>query len=236
MRSKKLLTSVAAIGVLTFLITWWLGWEHSSRENPAADITSNQVLGTGAQTKTPPPTSQQVRAEARPEADALTDANPIRASPAVPLHDPSDLPVSAVGNPAVRRDTSAMGGASPSFGGTLDGSVRYKLDRDGIREAMRSGLPEIKDCYEQWLKLQPDLGGRLKVNFTIDTDDGVEGRVTSVSLGDAGMGHVAMEGCVLSVVSGLPFEPPLNGSINVTYPFAFGASDSGLPAAPKTGR
>lgn len=108
-----------------------------------------------------------------------------------------------------------------------DGGV-YPLDRDGIRAAVRSGLPEMKDCYEEWLKVQPSLGGRVLVRFTIDTDDAVEGRVTKAQLvEDGGMGHLAMEGCVLSVMSGLRFEAPLNGTIDVTYPLVFASTDGG---------
>lgn len=86
----------------------------------------------------------------------------------------------------------------------------------------------MKECYEEWLKVQPSLGGRVVVRFTIDTDDAVEGRVSKALLvGDAGMGHLAMEGCVLSVMSALRFEPPLSGTMDVTYPLNFSPSDGG---------
>jgi hypothetical protein len=107
-----------------------------------------------------------------------------------------------------------------------DGGGLYRYDADGLNEAMRSAMPEIDRCYEDWLRVQPALGGRMKVRFTIATDDGVEGQVTQVSVGDAGTGNIAFEGCVLSVISALRFEPPLNGEVTVTYPLAFIAPPS----------
>jgi TonB family protein len=91
---------------------------------------------------------------------------------------------------------------------------------------MRSAMPEIDRCYEDWLKSQPTLGGRMNVRFTISTDDGVEGQVSQVSVVDAGTGNIAFEGCVLSVISALRFEPPLSGETTVSYPLAFVAPPS----------
>ena len=109
----------------------------------------------------------------------------------------------------------------------MDGGVRYPLDKDGIRAAVKSAIPDVKDCYESWLAMNPALGGRLIVKLTIDTDDGVEGRVTRLSLADGGMGNVAFEGCALSSFSDLRFEPPLDGPMNVTYPLLFSSADAG---------
>jgi hypothetical protein len=47
---------------------------------------------------------------------------------------------------------------------------RYPLDRTGISQAVKSILPDIKDCYEQWLKINPGIGGAMKVNVSIDID------------------------------------------------------------------
>ena len=96
--------------------------------------------------------------------------------------------------------------------------VRHAVDKDGIHAAVREGLAGIRECYGEWLKVQPDLGGHVKVTFTIDTDDGIEGKITRASVGDGGMGHLAMDGCILSVFEDLRFEAPLKGPINVTYP------------------
>jgi len=92
---------------------------------------------------------------------------------------------------------------------------------------VKSAVPDVKDCYESWLAMRPGLGGRLVVRLTIDTDDGVEGRVTRLGLADGGIGNVAFEGCALSSFSDLRFEPPLGGPMTVTYPFLFISRDAG---------
>ena len=132
----------------------------------------------------------------------------------------ADRPVAPI-QPAIAREAPA----APTD--DADAGTRYPVSRDGIRNAVRAALPGISDCYSEWLKVQPDLGGKVRVTFTIDTDDGVNGDVKSVSLGDAGIGHFAMEGCILSVFKDLRFEAPLDGPISVTYPIALAPSDDG---------
>ena len=135
----------------------------------------------------------------------------------------SAVQTTATESEAVPRTISAGSGAvAPQVSrvDSSDGGVPYPVDKEGIRAAVKAALPDVRDCYEEWLKVQPELGGRLKASFTIDTDDGVEGKVESVSLGDSGIGHFAMEGCILSAFQGLRFEAPMNGPINVTYPLA----------------
>jgi hypothetical protein len=119
---------------------------------------------------------------------------------------------------ALRAGPNRSGGASTAG---VDAGERYPFDKKGLDSAMQSAMPEIDRCYEDWLRAQPTLGGRMKVQFTIDTDDGVEGQVSRVSVGDAGVGNIAFEGCVLSVISALRFQPPLDGARTVTYPLAF---------------
>jgi hypothetical protein len=88
---------------------------------------------------------------------------------------------------------------------------------------MRSAMPQAKECYEAWLALQPGTRGNLVIGLVIDTDDGVEGRITKLAPLDAGtgLGNVTLEGCVLASFADLRFEPPLNGPVNVTYPLRF---------------
>lgn len=109
----------------------------------------------------------------------------------------------------------------------------HGIDSVGIRAAVNEALPQVRDCYEEWLKVQPNLGGRVRATFTIDTDDGVEGKVERVSLGDAGLGHFAMEGCILAALQSLRFNAPMDGPINVTYPLNLVPNfDGGLNTPP----
>ena len=110
---------------------------------------------------------------------------------------------------------------------TPDGGVRFPLSGLGIQSAVVDAKPQLRECYEGWAKLNANLGGQLKVAFRITGDAGTEAHVDQVRLvGDAGTGHLAFEGCVLSVMSSLKFDPPPGGSLNVTYPLTF-STDGG---------
>lgn len=212
---------VAIVVVIVMLVGLLAGWSFSERP------------GLDARATTPPVERVAAPSSALPVATAVPTV--VRVEPAIAA--PSALPVSPTlavpvvngGPPAVPVPSlSASATTAPATpNGGLDGGVRYPLDKDGIRAAVKSAIPDVKDCYESWLAMNPALGGRLIVKLTIDTDDGVEGRVTRLSLADGGMGNVAFEGCALSSFSDLRFEPPLDGPMNVTYPLLFSSSDAG---------
>jgi hypothetical protein len=98
--------------------------------------------------------------------------------------------------------------------------AKYRIDREGIRGAVRASLPEIRECYESWLQANPDIGGRIAVKLTVTTSDKEPntGLVSAVSLGDERIGHAPMEGCILSVFQELRFEAPEGGKLDITYP------------------
>jgi hypothetical protein len=104
-----------------------------------------------------------------------------------------------------------------------DAGVLHALTRDGIKGAIQQEMPEIRECYEAWLEQNPALAGKLKVQFTIVEVPGkARGKVVKVDTADGGMGHLAFEGCVKNVFSGLRFERPEHGGeMRVTYPLAF---------------
>jgi hypothetical protein len=92
---------------------------------------------------------------------------------------------------------------------------------------VRASVPELRECYEEWLKVSPGLGGKISIRFRIvpSKDDPAIGRVVEVHLGgDGGLGNVAMEGCILSVMEDLAFERP-SAPVDVTYPLTFSGSD-----------
>ena len=180
--------------------------------------TSRVELSPDATPAEPPPPHFHPSEPGGPAAAVLPrqpspQGNPQPAVPQVSAPAPSGTP------PPAHAEKAPPPPLPPGAGSLApDGGARYGITKDGIRAAVQAGVPEIKECYEQWLRLQPTLGGKLKVTFTIDTDDGVEGKVSKVSLGDAGIGHAMMEGCILQVFEDLRFEPPLGGKVDVAYP------------------
>lgn len=211
---------VAIVVVIVMLVGLLAGWSFSVSPGADASATTPPVERVAAPSSSLPVATavpSVVRVEPAIAAPSVTPVPPTLAAPVV-----APSPVDPVSQPAATATNSA---ATPS--GAIDGGVRYPLDKDGIRAAVKSAIPDVTDCYESWLAMNPALGGRLIVKLTIDTDDGVEGRVTRLSLADGGMGNVAFEGCALSSLSDLRFEPPLDGPMNVTYPLLFSAGDAG---------
>lgn len=216
MEKKTRLALVAAVAlVLSLFAGWRFGW--SGGATPAvvdAGVAMNEVTARREVAET---SDASAGASSRLP-DVLGDALiPAAMGPSAPLA--AATPTSAttpLRHPVNGRPDSA------------DGGVRFTLDKDGIRAAMRSALPEIRECYESWLGLHPTLGGKLVVTLTIDTDDGVEGRISRIAPldGGVGLGNRTMEGCVLASLADLRFDPPLAGPIDVTYPLFF-SSDGG---------
>ncbi|MBU0554305.1 AgmX/PglI C-terminal domain-containing protein [Myxococcota bacterium] len=104
----------------------------------------------------------------------------------------------------------------------------WSTDVEGIRGAMRESIPEIKACYEAWVKAYPEMEGRLIASFTISADPEEDrGLVSEVAILDSELKHKMMEGCVLDVVSELRFVAPSGGPLTVRYPFNFA-----VPAEP----
>ena len=91
------------------------------------------------------------------------------------------------------------------------------LAKDQIRRVIRRNRAQVRHCYEQGLRLRPDLQGRIAVRFVVDPS----GRVSAVS---AVANELTPEvgACVLGKVRGWSF-PAAPGITAVTYPFRFDA-------------
>lgn len=164
----------------------------------------------------PPPTAIAPR-------DIGRDASaPIAAAPT-----PSPAPISTPGEPGTLDEEPDFQhlealGLGPEDLEPLDGGVLHPVTKDGIKEAVKQELPAIRECYEAWLKQNPALAGKLKVQFTILEIPGRDrAKISRVDIADGGMGHLMMEGCVRNVFKSMRFETPRGGETRVTYPLNF---------------
>ena len=105
----------------------------------------------------------------------------------------------------------------------------FATDRDGIQSAMSLAIDDVRDCYEQWLALNPDLAGRIVVGYRIapDPEDPSRGRVVDAEVQAGGLGNQFLEGCVVASLDSLRFDDPPAEGIEVTYPLTF--SNEGPP-------
>jgi TonB family protein len=114
---------------------------------------------------------------------------------------------------------SRKAGAPEVVPGTAE--VRGSLDKELIRRIIRRHINEVKFCYEKELTRQPNLQGRVMVQFTI----GATGQVISSVVQSSTMGNAVVEQCIAGAVRRWEFPKPQGGIVIVTYPFVLKASD-----------
>lgn len=105
-------------------------------------------------------------------------------------------------------------------------SVSGRLPPEVIKRIVRQNFGRFRLCYENGLRNDPKLAGRVTVTFEI-TRAGDVAKVTQTNdLKDKGVG-----GCVAKAFMGLSFPQPEGGVVKVTYPINFSPGDT--PAEPE---
>jgi hypothetical protein len=100
---------------------------------------------------------------------------------------------------------------------------RGELSKESIRDAVQAVIEDVKTCYDEQLRLSPELGGKLIVEFTINAEEGVGGVVDSVEIGDGSdeqMRQAAdLAECIVDTIYTLELpEPEGGGTVDVSYP------------------
>ncbi len=94
-------------------------------------------------------------------------------------------------------------------GGNLDPAV--------IQRIVRQNFGRFRLCYEQGLRGNPALTGRVSTKFVIARD----GSVSTTALGDSDIPDANVSACVVRSFSGLSFPTHEGPVIQVTYPLVF---------------
>jgi TonB family protein len=98
------------------------------------------------------------------------------------------------------------------IGGT--GEFDSKLVTAEVRKRLRA----IQICYEQQLRRNPSLAGKVVVEFTIE----VSGTISKASATANTTNDPAVASCVVDTVKRFRFNPgPQGGSVTFSYPFVF---------------
>jgi TonB family protein len=101
--------------------------------------------------------------------------------------------------------------------GDIDGSI----DKSMVRRIVRAHINEVRACYNQGLTRNPNLFGRVSVQFLITGT----GKVATASVGQNSMKDKNVGRCVAKAVKRWRFpRPAAGGSVIVNYPFTFAAS------------
>ncbi|MRG94847.1 AgmX/PglI C-terminal domain-containing protein [Polyangium spumosum] len=96
-------------------------------------------------------------------------------------------------------------------------SASGRLPAEIIQRTVRQNFGRFRFCYEQGLRQNPNLGGRVAVRFVIGRD----GAVSQVSNGGADIADQNVVSCVVRSFYGMSFPAPEDGIVTVTYPILF---------------
>ena len=130
---------------------------------------------------------------------------------------------------------SLRGGAGIAGGGTGEGKAEKKvtgvvkseapavdgdLDPAMVAKEVRTRLGAIKACYERALKRNPNLSGKVVNHWTITQ----AGTVSGVDVEQDTLGDAEVASCIKSLIARWRFPAPSGGSVEVSFPFVFQAS------------
>lgn len=158
--------------------------------------------------------SPSSREDARDEALAPAPASSPSPEP-IPLEEEPPPPDPPEGRRLVLRGRDAPEEPLPPF---ADGS-----GREAVRAALREVTPGMRDCYQQGLRLEPELQGNLVLELSLEARDGV-GRIIEATIDEEAstMRALFVQACVLKELSGARFPAPRgDGAIAIRYPFHF---------------
>lgn len=102
----------------------------------------------------------------------------------------------------------------------LDG-VTGRLPPEAVQRVVRQNFGRFRACYENGLKRNPSLSGRVTTSFVIARD----GAVSTAMDGGSDLPDEQVKSCVVHAFAGLSFPQPDNGIVTVTYPIVFSKTE-----------
>jgi pSer/pThr/pTyr-binding forkhead associated (FHA) protein/outer membrane biosynthesis protein TonB len=101
-----------------------------------------------------------------------------------------------------------VGGQEEEFTGTID--------KEAVRRVVRAGNREVRGCYERELNKNPNLEGKVVLEWEI----GEAGKVLKVRVKTSTIGNAELESCMMARLQSWRFpEPPSGLTAVVQYPF-----------------
>jgi outer membrane biosynthesis protein TonB len=92
-----------------------------------------------------------------------------------------------------------------------------KLNPAVIQEHLRASFSKLRRCYEQGVRNNAGLGGKVTVRFVIEKD----GRVGNAVPVCTSMPDPAVVACIVAEYGLIRFPRPEAGSVTVVYPVTF---------------
>ncbi|MEM9190167.1 MAG: AgmX/PglI C-terminal domain-containing protein [Myxococcota bacterium] len=117
--------------------------------------------------------------------------------------------IGVMGRPSMERTVTVTRGAP---------RVSGYLSPEQINRVVRANSAAIRYCYEIEVQRQPNLRGRVSIQWRIN----LQGGVTTARVASSSLGNASVEGCIVRQVRRWRFPQPDGGEVSVTYPFIFG--------------
>ena len=105
---------------------------------------------------------------------------------------------------------------------SVDASAGCKPE--DIRRTVAARQGGVSYCYEKALAADPDLGGKVTLNWRIDP----EGKAVGVRVAHSTLNSREVEGCIVRAAERWTFPKPEGGQCAVTFPFVFNAPTDAL--------
>ncbi|HEU4412620.1 MAG TPA: AgmX/PglI C-terminal domain-containing protein [Polyangiaceae bacterium] len=99
--------------------------------------------------------------------------------------------------------------------------VGGRLAPETVQRIVRQNFGRFRMCYENGLKVNPSLQGRVAVRFVIGRD----GAVASVANGGSDLPDAGVVSCVVRSFGSLSFPQPEGGVVTVVYPLTLTPGD-----------
>ena len=101
---------------------------------------------------------------------------------------------------------------------TNEASVEEGLTKEEVAKVIHSHLHEIRFCYENAILSDPNLAGKLLIDFKINS----KGIVPVAQVGEASLKDATVTKCLLTKLKNWKFPEPRGGVVvAVSYPFIF---------------
>lgn len=130
------------------------------------------------------------------------------------------------------KDTGGGRGSGKGLGTKAKAKVKPKVKfeapkqegfckKENLQQVVTKQANALRNCYERQLLANPDLSGKIIVQWKV----GLDGGVTDSYVKESTMKEEKVETCLTRVVKRMKFDPPDGGICVVEYPFSFSPSE-----------
>ncbi|MBV1857445.1 MAG: TonB family protein [Nannocystaceae bacterium] len=112
-------------------------------------------------------------------------------------------------------------------------TVMGGLDKDIVRRVVRVHLNEVRHCYNRALSANPEITGRVEVEFVVSP----AGRVLTAVVAGSSLGNDPAATCIAKAVKRWKFPKPRSaGAVTIRYPFVMTPGAQRASARSQSGR